>query len=254
MPYAETPVGDVYYTVKRGPADGPTLVLVHGAGGSRLHWAAELRRMDGATVYTVDLPGHGRSAKGGCCAVSGYAEAVVSVLDAAQMDRAVIVGHSMGGAIAQTLALEVPERVEALVLIATGARLRVSPAILECIEDDLENAVELITDYAWSTEADPSLTGLGRDALRATGSEVLLRDFTACDKFDVMGRLADIEAPTLVINGTEDELTPMKYAHFLAEQIRRARLVTVEGAGHMVMLERPEEVVLPIREFVAEVR
>lgn len=253
MPNVDTPAGQVCYTVKRGPPDGPTLVLVHGAGGSRLHWPAELRRMDGATVYTLDLPGHGRSDRRGCVAVGEYATAVVSLLDAVGVDEAAVVGHSMGGAVAQTLALEVPERVRALVLIATGARLRVSRAILESIEADLDGAAELITQYAWSSQADPSLRELGRETLQTTGADVLLGDFTACDEFDVMDRLADIEAPTLVINGTADMLTPLKYGRFLVEQIPRGRLVAIGGAGHMVVLEKPEEVADAIREFVAEV-
>lgn len=248
-PSAETARGGLFYTVSRGPADSPTLVLVHGAGGSRLHWPGELRRLPGATVYTLDLPGHGRSEGQGCDTIAGYAEAVVKFLDTLGIERATIVGHSMGGAIAQTLALDSPGRVAGLVLVATGARLRVGPAILEGIRSDFEGSVELVTRFAWSPEAPPALTELGRQALLETGPDVLSSDFSACDRFDVIGRLGEVEVPTLVITGTADQLTPPKYARFLAEHIPDAQLALVEGAGHMVMLERPAQVAKAVQEF-----
>jgi len=251
MPHVETSAGELFYTVNQGLGDGPELVLVHGAGGSRLHWPAELRCMSEATVRTLDLPGHGRSRGEGCKTVGGYAEAVIAFLDGTQVDQAVIAGHSMGGAIAQTLALQHPDRVAALVLIATGARLRVAPAILDGIQGDFEGTVNLITQHAWSSNADPSMKELGRAALRNAGPDVLLGDFLACDQFDVMDRLAEISVPTLVISGTADVLTPLKYGRFLADQLPRAQLVTVEGAGHMVMPEQAEEVADAIREFLS---
>lgn len=251
MPHVETSAGELFYTVNQGPADGPELVLVHGAGGSRLHWPAELRSMAEATVRTVDLPGHGRSGGEGRMTVKGYAEALIAFLDATHVDRAIVAGHSMGGAIAQTLALRHPDRVSALMLIATGARLRVAPAILDGIQDDFEGTINSITQHAWSPDTDPSMKELGRAALRNTGPDVLLGDFQACHEFDVMDRLPRIEAPTLVINGTADVLTPLKYGRFLAEQLPRAQLVTVEGAGHMVMLERSEEVADAIKGFLS---
>jgi pimeloyl-ACP methyl ester carboxylesterase len=250
MPHVETAVGELYYTVKKGPKDRPVLVLVHGAGGSRLHWPMELRRVADATTHTLDLPGHGRSRGDGCETIDCYAEALVAFLEAVAVDQAVIVGHSMGGAIAQTLALQASERVSALVLVGTGARLRVAPAILEGISDDFEQVIDLITQYAWSPDTDPSKTELGRQALRETGPDVLLGDFLACDRFDVMDRLAEIDVPVLVISGSADRLTPVKYARYLAEHIPDVRLVIAEGAGHMVMLERPEHVAEAVREFV----
>jgi pimeloyl-ACP methyl ester carboxylesterase len=250
MPRIETAEGELFYTLKKGPEGGPVLVLVHGAGGSRLHWPSQLRRLPRATVYSLDLPGHGRSKGDGCQRIDCYADSVLGFLNAVKVSRAVIVGHSMGGAIAQTLALQAAEQISAVVLVGTGARLRVARAILEGIQNDFEAAIDLITWYAWSQDAESSLTAIGRKALWQTGSRVLLGDFVACDRFDVMADLPDIRVPTLVITGTADKLTPVKYARYLAERIPRARLVTVEGAGHMVMLERPEQVADAVREFV----
>ena len=247
MPRVETAKGQMFYTAKYGPVGTPTLVLVHGAGGTRLHWPAELRRLPDVTVYTLDLPGHGRSSGPGCSTISCYAEAVVAFLDAIGVPQATVVGHSMGGAITMALALDFADRVAGLVLMATGARLRVAPAILEGIQSDFEKTVEMITRLAWSAEASPKLTILGRQALLGTSPDVLLGDFVACDRFNVVEGLEEIGKPTLIIAGSADQLTPIKYARFLAEHIPCASLVTLEGAGHMVMLERPAEVVQAVR-------
>lgn len=253
MPYVQAQGKKVFCAAHRGGKDGPTLTLIHGAGGSHLHWPTQLRRLPGATVYTLDLPGHGRSEGRGCDTIAGYAQTVVAFHDALGSEQAIIVGHSMGGAIAQTLALDYPDRVTGLVLVATGARLRVAPAILEGIRNDLAGTADLITRFAWSPEAPPTLTQLGKEALLKTGAAVLLRDFVACDNFDVMERLEDIQAPTLVVAGTVDQLTPLKYAHFLAQRIPAARLAVIEKAGHMVMLERPAEVGKAVQGFLEEI-
>ncbi|MBN1811090.1 MAG: alpha/beta hydrolase [Anaerolineae bacterium] len=249
------------YTVSHGAEERESfsLVLIHGAGGSRLDWPPELRRLGqarlpGATVYTLDLPGHGRSSGKGRDAIEDYAADVVAFLDAVGIERAVVVGHSMGGAIALTMALDSPERVAGIVLIATGARLRVAPSILERVPTDFEAALDIITRYAWAPEASSQLVDLGRERLREAGPDVLLGDLTACDRFDVMERLGEIAVPTLVVAGSADQLAPVKYARHLAKHIPEARLAIIEGAGHMVMLERPAEVAGVVCEFLGLVK
>ncbi len=250
MPYVETDAGRLFYILNRGDEEVPALVLIHGAGGSRLHWPSQLRRMSGAAVYTLDLPGHGRSDGPGCDTIEGYADAAVAFVDGVALTAPVIVGHSMGGAIAQQLAMDHPDRVSGLVLVGTGARLRVAPAILRGIGEGFDAVVDLITEKAWSSEADPLLKRVGRRALQGAGPDVVLQDFTACDRFDVMDRVNEIHLPVLVIVGEDDELTPVKYSQFLSQQLPDATLVTFEGAGHMVMLERPNGVVEAIQGFV----
>jgi pimeloyl-ACP methyl ester carboxylesterase len=252
MPYVETASGTIFYTVNGKSSAGPALVLLHGAGGLRLNWPAELRRLSGATAYTLDLPGHGCSGGGGRDAIADYAADVVAFFDAVGIERAVVVGHSMGGAIALTMALDSPERVTALVLIATGARLRVAPSILERVSTDFEAAVSIITRHAWSQEVPSELVDLGRERFREAGPDVLLGDLIACDRFDVMERLGEIDVPTLVVAGSADRLAPVKYAHYLAEHVSGAQIAIIEGAGHMVMLERPAEAASIIQHFLMD--
>jgi pimeloyl-ACP methyl ester carboxylesterase len=250
MPHVETEQGKLFYTLSRAAAGCPTLVLIHGAGGTHLHWPVELRRLAGASVYALDLPGHGRSTGQGCDTIKGYAQAVAAFLRAVNTGPVIIAGHSMGGAIAMTLALDFD--VIGAVLVGTGARLRVAPAILEGIQSNFERSVEIITRFAWSQGASPRLTELGKQALLDTGPDVLLGDFSACDRFDVMERLEQVQVPTLVISSSADQLTPVKYGRFLAEHIPNAHLVIIENAGHMVMLEQPNKVAEAVREFLEE--
>jgi pimeloyl-ACP methyl ester carboxylesterase len=253
MPYVQVNDRRLFYARARGQTPGaPTLVLIHGAGGSHLHWQPELRRLPGATVHALDLPGHGRSDGPGCDAISDYVAVLVGFLDATGTARAVLVGHSMGGGIAQMTALTHPERVAGLVLVGTGARLRVAPAILDGVLGDFEGAIELITRFAWATGAPEELVRLGRQAMAETPPQVLYGDFVACDSFDVLARLGEIGAPTLVVAGTADQLIPLKYGAYLAEHVPHARLVTLQGGGHMMALEQPGAVAAAVTEFLKE--
>jgi len=253
MPYAQVNHRKLFYAHSRATLkrpDAPTLVLIHGSGSNHLHWPGELRRLPGATVYALDLPGHGRSDGSGYDTISAYVEILVGFLDTMGAERAVLVGHSMGSAIAQMTALTFPQRVAGLVLMGAGARLRVHPAILEGILDDFENTVDLVTRWLWAEDAPIELVRLSHQALAATPAEVIHGDYVACDRFDVMERLQEIAAPTLVIAGTADKLTPPKYGAYLAGHIPNARLVMVEGGGHMMALEQPANVAGAVAEFI----
>jgi len=251
MPYVEVAGDKIYYALHQNSARGKVpLVLVHGAGENRLVWPAALRRMSGIPVYAVDLPGHGKSDGQGRRSVAEYATFVAQMLDALAIDRAVIAGHSMGGGIAQQFGLSYPTRAAALILVATGARLRVAPKILESTQSDAQTAAELITQSEWGPDTPEQMKRLGRQQLLTNRLDVFHGDYAACDKFDVMERLGDIRAPTLVIGGTADQMTPPKYAVYLTEHIPGAQLSLVEGAGHMVMLEREEAVARPVEQFL----
>ena len=234
-------------------AAGPPLVLVHGAGGTHRDWPEALRALAGRRVLALDLPGHGASAGPARGSISAYAASVVGALDALEIPSAVLAGHSMGGAIALTVALEAPARVAGLVLVSTGARLKVSPAVLEATADPaaLAAAAGTMAELAFGSLAGPSLREEFVAGLLATAPGVAHGDFAACNAFDVMARLGELRAPTLVVCGTEDRLTPRKYAEYLGDRIAGARLEVVPGAGHMVMLEAPERVAGAIGAFLA---
>jgi pimeloyl-ACP methyl ester carboxylesterase len=248
MPTISVRGQDLYYSARR--AGETTVLLIHGAGGSRLNWPASLRRLPWASVYTVDLPGHGRSGDQGRDSIDEYATDLLALMDQECIERAVLVGHSMGGAIAQTMAATAPRSVLGLALLGTGARLRVAQAILDGLQDDFEGTVDLITGWLWGESADERLVAEGRQTMLAAGPAVMLGDFLACDRFDLRERVASVSAPTLVLTGSEDRMTPPKLGQWLADNISGARFSLVQGSGHMLMLEQPDVVTAAIGGFV----
>jgi pimeloyl-ACP methyl ester carboxylesterase len=248
---------DLYYQLHPDGREGltPPVVLIHGAGGTHLYWPTEIRRLRGYHVYAPDLPGHGDSGGRGMQTIGAYTRALVSWLDALDLHSSVLIGHSMGGAIALCMALDHPSRVLGLGLVGAGARLRVSPELLEQTSNQTTFAggVAAIISRSFSPQAPPRLVALATRRMSETRASVLYGDFLACDEFDVRERLAEIDQPTLIVCGAEDQMTPVRSAQFLACGIKNALLKVVPNAGHMVMLEQPLAVASAISEFVGSI-
>ena len=234
------------------PATRPPVVFIHGAGGTHQHWLYPVRDLSLSPTYALDLPGHGRSEGPGRDCITAYGDWLVAFLDAVGLEHAVLVGHSMGGGIALDVALRHPGRAVGLGLIGTGARLRVVPAVFDGLRQDPEAVVRLICDMTFGPETPPEMVRLGRRQMGATPPDVLYGDFVACDAFDVMTRLGEISVPTFVLCGSQDVMTPAKYSTYLRDHIRGATLHLVEGAGHMVMVERPEAVLQTLTVFLQQ--
>ncbi|MBC7233121.1 MAG: alpha/beta fold hydrolase [Chloroflexi bacterium] len=255
MPYIMVGEERIFYTYHRGAdPQSPAMLLVHGAGGNHQYWGFAIRHLKEAAVYALDLPGHGRSNGSGRANIADYADFLARFMDALGLVKAIVAGHSMGGAIAMTMALRHPDRVAGLVLVGTGARLRVLPAILEGTLHDFERTIAMICEYAYSPNAPEELVHQGQRQMLRVAPQVIHGDFAACNAFDVMERLGEIHCPTLIICGSEDKLTPPKYAAFLAEHIAGAELTLIEGAGHMVMMEKPDLVASAIASALARWR
>ena len=231
----------------------PPVIFIHGAGGNFLHWPAEVRRMPGQRIFAPDLPGHGRSGGVGLQAIDDYAQCVLDFLDALRIHKAIYIGHSMGAAIALTLALDHPRRVLALGLMGGGARLKVSPELIQNTSNPatLSHALQAIAEMAFSPVVEPRVKQLAMQRMAATRSTVLNGDFIACNQFDIMDRLAKIRVPTLVVCGADDRMTPLRYSEHLVSSIKRAELIIVPDAGHMVMIEKPKEVASAITSFIS---
>nr|BAL54785.1 hypothetical conserved protein [uncultured Acetothermia bacterium]BAL59864.1 hypothetical conserved protein [Candidatus Acetothermum autotrophicum] len=227
----------------------PALLCVHGAGGDHTIWGEQLRELaKDFSVAALDLNGHGRSPARAGDGLATYVEDVLAVLEYLNTPT-VLVGHSMGGAIALTVALQRPSNLVGLGLVGTGAKLKVHPQILELCQTDFERAVELVVSWAFGEGASAELVQRAREQMRRNDQAALSRDFASCSTFDVIDQLGAISVPTLVLCGREDKLTPVKYSEYLQRNIPNAHLRVIERAGHMVMLEQPDAVAQALREF-----
>lgn len=224
------------------------LLFIHGAGGSHRVWEHQVGFFRDAVV--IDLPGHGVGP--GKRSIDGYVGEVKRFCDERGLKNVVMVGHSMGGAIAQKFALDHPEYLRAIVLVCTGARLRVATVIFGKIERNYDEAVELIMELSFSDKVRREMKEKAAGEMKKISAEVSYGDFEACDKFNVMDRVKEINVPTLIVCGMEDRLTPLKYSEYLKDNIPNSKLETIADAGHMVMLEKPEEFNQRLENFVKE--
>lgn len=252
MPYTVVNGRRLMFRFSRNDLSGqtPPLLLVHGAGGTHMHWPAALRRLPDWNVYALDLPGHGRSQGPGFRRIADYRDVIHAFCQALGLPPIVLAGHSMGGAIALDFALHYPQRLAGLVLVGTGAKLRVAPAILDGLRSDFAATARLLSDWAHGSEPSEQMKRIYLQRMLDNDPEVVLGDFLACDAFNIMDDLERIGAPTLVVCGTEDRLTPPHYSEYLAAHIPQARLVLIDGAGHMVMLEAANEATSAIASFL----
>lgn len=250
MPIADSIYYLVYQTGEKLP-----VVLLHSAGGSLLSWPAEIRRLAGYRIYALDLPGHGKSGGQGYQSISSYADVVMEWLDAVGLPRAVFVGHSMGSAIVQMLALDHPGHVLGLVLIGSAASLPVNPMLINesANQTTFNKAVEKVVSWSFSPQTPQNIKTLVAKRLAETRPSVLHGDFLACDTFNVTNRIHEIHQPTLVICGSQDKMTPVRNAYFLADNLPAARVEIIPGAGHMVMLERSQEVAASLAQFFRQI-
>jgi len=215
------------------------VIFVHGAGGNGLLWKRTLQYLSGESVaFAVDLPGH-PAGEITCKTVGDYAEAVFDFIVDRGIEGPVVCGHSMGGAVALTLAFAHPDELCGLVLASTGAKLGVDPTILEGLRGQPLWAVEqLITPRSFYS-LDLSLGREARASLSISNLDVFLNDYLACQGFDVRADLRRIDTRTLIVCGDKDRMTPPKWSHYLKSNILGSELYFVKDSGHMLPLEKP---------------
>ena len=225
------------------------LLFIHGAGESSLSFKYQVREFRDS--IGVDLPGHPNGLP--CTSIEGYVEWVRGFIAARGCADVVLCGHSMGGAITQSYALSYPDELKGMILIGTGARLRVHPRYLKECEDGTDDPagwLERRNSVYSRIEPEVRRELLARAA--ELGPSVQLNDLLCCDRFDVMDMVHDIRVPAQIICGSEDVMTPVKYSDYLAQKIAGSRKTIVDGATHFVHLESHRDVNETIRGFLAE--
>lgn len=230
----------------------PAVVLIHGAGFDHATWALHSRWFahHGFSVLVPDLPGHGRSAGPALKSIAEMADWIAALLNAAGAKKAHLIGHSMGSLIALETAARHPEEVSALSLIGTAATMTVGPDLLKAAEANDQAAIDMVSIWGlgFSAELGGSLApglwmhGGAQRVLQHCAPDVLCSDLNACNSYSgALSAAAKVAVPTTVILGDRDMMTPAKAGKALAAAIPNAQVVVFPGAGHMLMMERPDE-------------
>ncbi len=245
--------------IEQGRKDGPVLVLLHGYTDSYRSFELALPLLPrDFRVYALDQRGHGDSSRPECCySQSDFAADAVAFLDALGLQRATFVGHSMGSFIAQQVALEYPERVEALVLIGSAPTVHGNPVALE-----LQSAVDTLSDpidpdFVREFQASTFVRPIPPSFLDTAVSESLKVPAhiwqAALDGLiaeDHSSQLGEISAPTLVVGGDQDGFFPAEQQRALAEALPNATLSLYEDTGHAPHVELPHRFVQDLKQFV----
>lgn len=239
----------LYYEDHESERPGRTVLLLHGAGSSRLAWPAPIRVLAGARVVALDLPGHGRSAPPGRRAVAQYAQIIEEFITALGLSAVVLVGHSMGSAIALTVAHRRAVSIEGLILLGASARMPVSYALLRGSLDSLEEVAAFVVEHGIAGGS-PEARELVRREIIQTGGMTLFGDYLACNRFDLRPAVGSIDAPAQLIAGRLDTMVPVRFSESLAAGLPNARLDVLDGAGHFMMLEQPDAVVQLVESFL----
>ena len=232
----------------------PTVIFIQGSGQDSGFWNHQMKAFgETANVVALDLPGRGVSQGSGLDSMTAYAHEVMAFIDRIAAPDPIPAGLSLGGGVVLQLLLDHPERFEGGILVNTGARLRVKQDIFDLIKTNFQEYVDAFCAFGLSPQSNAGALKPQIENFTQAGSEVTFGDFSACNKFDVMDRLGEIQAPVLVLSAEDDFLTPPKYGQFLADNIPNAQLANIDAAGHMAPFEKPEEVNQAIRDYLKSI-
>ncbi|MDO6569022.1 alpha/beta hydrolase [Alteromonas sp. 1_MG-2023] len=233
-----------------------TLVFLHGSGCTSNVWKHQVSFFKNSLA--LDFPGHPNGEA--ISDVKSIAQWVLDTIEQEESKDVVLVGHSLGSAVAMQAALLALQetstfdsnRLKALVLIGAGAKLKVMPQLLTSLATLIEEDGEF-PDYLLASNQqlqEPLRTQVNM-AIVNNGAAVMLKDFTACDHFNIMHDLANLVLPVQLIVGDKDIMTPVKYSEYLLAQLPNAKLDVIEAGTHMVFAEQYDKVNKCIQRFVA---
>ncbi|MDQ2988302.1 MAG: alpha/beta hydrolase [Pseudomonadota bacterium] len=250
---------------KQFDAARPTVVFIHGAQNDHSVWILQTRYFahHGFNVLAVDLPGHGRSKGPAKETVEAMATWLLAVLDAAGVDNAILVGHSMGSLIALEASHQAPQRVRALAMLGTTYPMKVSDALLETSKNNEPAAIDMVNIWSHSMLAQNPVCPMAGVSMMGTARRLMQRmsainpaqlfhtDFAACNGYangEVAARA--LACPALFIFGSKDMMTPARSTKILTSAIPHGKIVHVD-AGHSLMTEQSGAVLDALFAFAA---
>jgi pimeloyl-ACP methyl ester carboxylesterase len=249
MPFFEYNGKKMFYQFRERGKER-AIIFIHGSGENSHLWKEQLNDLNlNYNLIAIDLPSHAESGEFPELSLDLYVDVVKKLVDFLNLNKMILCGHSLGGAIAQEYFFKNPKEIIALILCGTGARLRVSPMILNALKNNYQEFLDSIS-MGFYRKTPRDIINDVIIQLSKTKPEVVYRDFKICDNFDVMDKVSSINIPCLIVCGNKDILTPIKYSQYFKDKIKNSKLVIIKNAGHMVMVEKPNELNKTIEEFI----
>lgn len=253
---------EVYaYTGTRAHDGRRAVVFVHGAANDHSVWSLQSRYFahHGCDVLAVDLPGHGRSQGAPLGSVEAIADWLPRLLDAAKIERAALVGHSLGALAVLEAAARHPARIERIALLGPAVPMAVSDVLLDAAKADDHVALELIV--GWSHSPARQLGGNPFPGMWMTGGALRLMersrpgalyvDLAACHQYaNGLDAAQQLRCRSLVVVGSRDLMAPSKASQALIDALCEPRVVTLPECGHAMMAEQPDAVLDALRRFL----
>lgn len=250
MPFLKYKDKNIFYQIKEAETE-KWILLIHGSGGNSHTWNNQLTQLDtNSNLVAIDLPSHDQSDTFSELSLELYVDVVKTLINNLNVKEVILAGHSLGGAVILSYYFKYPSEVSALILIGTGARLRVSPIILNSLKTNFQEFLDGLPMGGFYRKTPKEIINQYLAETSKIAPEVTYQDFKICDEFDVMDKIRLINVPCLIICGTEDRLTLPKYSKFFKENIENSEMVLINNAGHFIMLEKADELNQAIKEFI----
>lgn len=244
------PVSSGLYYTENKPLNGrfvenentrPVIVLIHGAGGSQLSWPVEIRRLSGFRVLAIDLPGHGKSTGIALQNVDAYARVIKDFLRELGVFSVVMVGHSLGAAIAIQFALENRDQVQGLALLSAATCFPIPKEIFQAVADVETYSIGLtmLKQRSFSHKTSAETKARCMQALEKQRNTILFSDFVAASRVDFREGFDQFEIPCWTACGSDDLITPPSLTQELGRQFKKAEFTEISSAGHSLPMEQP---------------
>lgn len=237
-----------------------TWVFIHGSAMDHTVWALFNRYFTsiGMNVLAIDLPGHGRSGGKPLNRIEALSDWLLKLFDTLKLEKAIVAGHSMGALIAYDFAARHCQCCQGAVLLGFCLPMPVNQALLDLSQANDHRAFEMIVDFGYAPASkigaaqSPGLwmTQGGMRLMEHSNDGALYSDFTACNEYTPPESLAaSIDCPVLFIAGSEDKMTPARGLKDWMAKISTSRLELIDACGHMMTMEKPNQVIAALKRF-----
>jgi pimeloyl-ACP methyl ester carboxylesterase len=229
----------------------PTIILVHGAGMDHSIWWEQNRYLahHGFNILSIDLPGHGRSQGHALASIEELGDFLGCLITAAKINRAVLVGHSMGAIAALQACQKHGQKIAGLVLCGMGASMPVHPDLLEAARQNDIKAAELISFWGHAIGAQKKtniahgiwMTKASIRLIERSGPGVLYTDLDACNRYtNALSLAQSVTCKTLLLTGQQDKMAPPKSTQAVLDALPEGERNMLHAIGHMMMIEAPD--------------